>query len=393
MKKTINVLLIFYMLLMTVYLSTHQYYNADIEAYMGIVYKTVYPNMSVDEIHKKVYDELREKKPERLQFDSKKDVDAVGDSKYYKILSENSKAYGEELQLFTVKPFYNFVNSIFFRIGFSASASTYIVTIISYILIVLLLYIFLLKIVENQILSFFITVLLSLFKPLLDASRHATPDVLACFLLLLSFYFVIIRRNLFISTIIGMLCIFTRPDYFIFYFFCILLLFVFRKNVKLKTLELFFALVYFFLSFALIQYFNQISWSVLFMNQFTKVQIFPISHPDLFNFSDYISCIKSKILLEFNSSYFILLLVFVVLIMAKKYTKVPKDEFIFYISFLFVIYLTVFIRFFIFFITDHILLFHFLYLILPNLYFTIFAKSLTKRCLVPFGNVSSKINT
>ena len=348
MKKTINVLLIFYMLLMTVYLSTHQYYNADIEAYMGIVYKTVYPNMSVDEIHKKVYDELREKKPERLQFDSKKDVDAVGDSKYYKILSENSKAYGEELQLFTVKPFYNFVNSIFFRIGFSASASTYIVTIISYILIVLLLYIFLLKIVENQILSFFITVLLSLFKPLLDASRHATPDVLACFLLLLSFYFVIIRRNLFISTIIGMLCIFTRPDYFIFYFFCILLLFVFRKNVKLKTLELFFALVYFFLSFALIQYFNQISWSVLFMNQFTKVQIFPISHPDLFNFSDYISCIKSKILLEFNSSYFILLLVFVVLIMAKKYTKVPKDEFIFYISFLFVIYLTVFIRFFIF---------------------------------------------
>ena len=134
---------------MTVYLSTHQYYNADIEAYMGIVYKTVYPNMSVDEIHKKVYDELREKKPERLQFDSKKDVDAVGDSKYYKILSENSKAYGEELQLFTVKPFYNFVNSIFFRIGFSASASTYIVTIISYILIVLLLYIFLLKILLN----------------------------------------------------------------------------------------------------------------------------------------------------------------------------------------------------------------------------------------------------
>jgi hypothetical protein len=370
MKKTINVLLIFYMLLMTVYLSTHQYYNADIEAYMGIVYKTVYPNMSVDEIHKKVYDELREKKPERLQFDSKKDVDAVGDSKYYKILSENSKAYGEELQLFTVKPFYNFVNSIFFRIGFSASASTYIVTIISYILIVLLLYIFLLKIVENQILSFFITVLLSLFKPLLDASRHATPDVLACFLLLLSFYFVIIRRNLFISTIIGMLCIFTRPDYFIFYFFCILLLFVFRKNVKLKTLELFFALVYFFLSFALIQYFNQISWSVLFMNQFTKVQIFPISHPDLFNFSDYISCIKSKILLEFNSSYFILLLVFVVLIMAKKYTKVPKDEFIFYISFLFVIYLTVFIRFFIFpSLVNRMMLGYYLLIILSLIHF------------------------
>ena len=370
MKKTINVLLIFYMLLMTVYLSTHQYYNADIEAYMGIVYKTVYPNMSVDEIHKKVYEELREKKPERLQFDSKKDVDAVGDSKYYKILSENSKAYGEELQLFTVKPFYNFVNSIFFRIGFSASASTYIVTIISYILIVLLLYIFLLKIVENQILSFFITVLLSLFKPLLDASRHATPDVLACFLLLLSFYFVIIRRNLFISTIIGMLCIFTRPDYFIFYFFCILLLFVFRKNVKLKTLELFFALVYFFLSFALIQYFNQISWSVLFMNQFTKVQIFPISHPDLFNFSDYISCIKSKILLEFNSSYFILLLVFVVLIMAKKYTKVPKDEFIFYISFLFVIYLTVFIRFFIFpSLVNRMMLGYYLLIILSLIHF------------------------
>jgi len=75
-------------------------------------------------------------------------------------------------------------------------------------------------------------------------------------------------------------------------------------------------------------------------------------------------------LLEFNSSYFILLLVFVVLIMAKKYTKVPKDEFIFYISFLFVIYLTVFIRFFIFpSLVNRMMLGYYLLIILSLIHF------------------------
>lgn len=47
---------------MSYYLYTHQYYNVDIEAYMGLLYKAEYPEMKIEEIHKKVFDELDEKR-------------------------------------------------------------------------------------------------------------------------------------------------------------------------------------------------------------------------------------------------------------------------------------------------------------------------------------------
>jgi len=320
------------------------------EAYMGLIYKTEYPDMKIEEIHKKVYDELREKNPDFAGLgpvDPMVEEVAKGESTYYKIISQNPKAYEEELQLFVVKPFYNFINWSFFKLGFSASASTSLISIISYALILILIFGFLIKILKNYSLAFIIVILISMFKPLPESTRHVSADTLSCLLLLLSFYVFLIRKNFFLAGIFAMLCILTRPEYFIFYTFLYGLVYLYRNKLEVKTASLLLSYGYLFLSFALIQAFNQVAWSTLFMNQFTKVQIYPVSNPDPFSFSEYIQFIKSKIMLEFNTSFFPLLLIFIVIILANKFSLHSKKNQA-QVLFFAIIYITVMLRFLVF---------------------------------------------
>ena len=339
-----------YVCAMSYYLYTHHYYNTDMEAYMGLIYKTEYTEMKIEEIHQKVYEELREKNPD---FAGLGPVDpmvkevAEGESTYYKIISQNPKAYEEELQLFVVKPFYNFISWSFFKMGFSASASISLISVISYALILILIFSFLIKILRNYPLAFILTVLISLFKPLPESARHVSADSLSCLLLLLSFYVFLIRKNFFFAGILAMLCVFTRPEYFILYSFMYALIYFYRNRLQVKTAPLLISYGYLFLSFFLIQFFNQVSWSALFMNQFTKVQIYPVSQPDPFSFADYIHFIKGNIMLEFNSSYFPVLLIFIVIILADRfsfYNKKSQAQILFFA----IIYGTVMLRFFVF---------------------------------------------
>ncbi|QIY90121.1 hypothetical protein [Chryseobacterium gallinarum] len=339
-----------YVCCMSYFLYTHQYYNVDMEAYMGLIYKAEYPDMKIEEIHQKVYKELEGKNPNifgDIPFVPEEEEVAKGENSYYRTLSQNPKAYEEELQLFVVKPFYNFINWAFFKIGFKASTSTFLISIVSYALILILIVCFLIKILKNYTLAIIITFLFSLFKPLLEASRHASADSLSCLLLLLSIYAFTVKKNLFSATIWGMLCVLTRPEYFIFYSFLYVLIFIYRKCLQVKTTTWLISYSYIFLSFFLIQYFNQVSWSTLFMNQFTKVQLYPVSQPDPFDFSAYIHFIKSKILFEFNSSYFPLLLLFIIIVLANDFSirnKKSQIQALFFAA----IYGAVFLRFLIF---------------------------------------------
>ncbi|BFO67708.1 hypothetical protein KCF3NO3_36910 [Chryseobacterium sp. KCF3-3] len=335
---------------MSYYLYTHHYYNTDMEAYMGLIYKTEYPEMKIEEIHQKVYDEMREKNPDFAGLgpvNPMVEEVAKGESTYYKIISQNPKAYEEELQLFVVKPFYNFISWLLFKLGFSASTSISLISVISYALILILIFSFLIKILKNYPVAFILTVLISLFKPLPEAARHVSADSLSCLLLLLSFYVFLVRKNLFLAGILAMLCVLTRPEYFILYSFLYGLIYFYRNNLQIKTGPLLISYGYIFLSFFLIQVFNQVSWSTLFMNQFTKVQIYPVSQPDPFSFADYFHFIKSNIMLEFNASYFPILLIFIVVILANRFSfhnKKNQSQALFFA----IIYGTVLLRFLVF---------------------------------------------
>ncbi|KFF23555.1 hypothetical protein IW16_25230 [Chryseobacterium vrystaatense] len=332
---------------MSYYLYTHQYYNVDIEAYVGLIYKAEYPEMKIEDVHKKVYTELKGTNPKIFGITPQDEEIAVGENTYYKILSENPKAYEEELQLFSVKPFYNFVNWMFFKLGFKAPVAVSLTSIFSFVAILVLIFSFLIQILKNYPLAFILTVLISLFKPLLEASRHASADSLSCLLLLVSFYIFVVKKNHLWATVFAMLCILTRPEYFILYSFLYILIYFYRNSLQLSRSKLLMSYGYIFLSFFLIQYFNQISWSTLVMNQFTKVQIYPISDPDPFYFPDYLNYVKKVIMLDFNGSYFPILLLFIVIILANKFSVNSRRSWLQSLFFA-TIYVSVFLRFLIF---------------------------------------------
>lgn len=343
--KIFTGLLLIYLSIMCIYFYSHQYYNADIEAYMGLVYKINEPEMNINDIHKKVFDELKIKNPGILTDNTVDET--IGSNSYYYALSNNVKAYEEELGFFTVKPFYNVVNSIFYKLGASASKSTFLISIISYFLLIFLLFIFLNNQIKKTELAFILTILISLFKPLLDSTRHSTPDMLSCLLLLLAVYFFVYKKSILLTTIFSMLTIFTRPEYFIFFSFLLVLILIFRRSFNYKISKISICYLFLALSFIIIQLYSKISWGVLFMNQFTKVQLYPISNPDPFVLSDYLNYVKRKIFFEFNSSYFIILLIFTIIIFGKTLYnkhKIKKNTILLF-SFIITIYISVIIRF------------------------------------------------
>ena len=345
MKTKIYLLMLsVYLLIMSIYFYKNQYYNADIEAYMGLVYKNDAQEMSMQDIHKKVFDELKVKNP-AIFLETGEPTETIGAESYYPTMASNPKAYEEELAFFSVKPFYNFVNSIFYRLGFPASVSTFLPSILSYIILIFSVFLFLNRKTSRTELAFVLSILISLFKPILDSTRHATPDMLSCLLLLSAFYFFAEKKNIYLSTLFAVLTIFTRPEYFIFFSCLFLLVLGFRRILSFKVFELIASYVIIALAFVIIQAYSEIPWKVLFMNQFTKVQIYPISHPDAFSFADYFRFVKSKIFFEFNSSYFTILLIFCVIIFGKSlYSRLDKSTLL-PILLIATIYVSVFIRF------------------------------------------------
>jgi hypothetical protein len=236
---------------------------------------------------------------------------------------------------------------MFYKLGFNVLTSISLTSIFSYVFIITLIFGFLIRILKNYPLAFIITVIISLFKPLLEASRYASADSLACLMLLLSFYTFIIKKNHLAATVFAMLCVLTRPEYFILYSLLYILIYFYKNTLQIKTAQVFLSYGYIFLSFFLIQYFNQISWSVLFMNQFTKVQIYPISNPDPFYFPDYVNFIKKTMMLDFNGSYFPLLLLFIVIILANKFSLNSKKSWA-QCLFFGAVYAAVFVRYLVF---------------------------------------------
>ncbi len=338
-----------YLMGMAYFLWTNQFYNTDIEAYMGLVYKTAHPEMPIEEIHKRVFQELDQNQFKHSKTDHTGRVEVtIGENTYYKTIAEYPDIFLEELQLFAVKPFYNFINYGFFKLGLSAAASTFAISVISYVLILVVILLFLVRILRNHYLAILFTLFFSLFKPLLDGARHAAPDNLSCLLLLLSFYFFVIKRDLWAVTIFAMLCVFTRPDYIILYTLLTVLLLVSAKQWQVSRPKLLASYFYVAASFLVVQYFNQVPWTILFMNQFVEVQLYPVSNPGILQLADYLRVLKSKIFFEFNSSYYPILLMFIVLIMAGRFSEMTHKQFLFLVSFFAIIYASVFIRFLIF---------------------------------------------
>ncbi len=342
------ILLLLYLAAMSVYFWNKQYYNWDIEAYMGIIYTLDNPEIPIAEIHDKVYSELKTEAPHTFEFPDVEEK-TIGVNDYYKVLASNPDAYGEELELFKVKPLYNWINFAFYKLGFSPSKATAIPVILPFVLIVLGIFLFTAKQWKNAGLALAVAVLVSLFKPLQDATRHASPDMLAAVLLLAAFYHLFYTKNSVAYTVFAMLTVFARPEFMLLFAIFSVLKVGFERSLK-QNRELLTALLFIVASFGIIQLSNQVSWQTLVMNQFIKVQYFPVSAPEVFDETAYLNYLKQNILLEFNSSYFVILLLFAALIFApalflkRHLTAAELSRILLIVA----IYITVMVRFFVF---------------------------------------------
>lgn len=335
-----------FLVLMSLYLWSHQSVNWDIEAYMGLVLKAENPGISPEELHEKVYSDLRSLNPDLFDFESHP---KPNQDEYYKILSENPTMYAEEIQLFAVKPLYNFINFLLYRLGVKLAVALFLTNISSYCMLLLLVYFRLSNIFKNHGFSLIITVFVGLFRPVLDAARQPTPDMLGTFLFLLSLYLLVFRRNIWAFTVCAVCAIFTRPEFIIpFSVVFVIILSLYRNHFEFKYQVL--SLLYIVSAFVLIQCFNHVSWQTLVSNQFIKFQYFPVSAPVPMDFSKYVGYVKSNIILEFNNSLFALLLFICIIVFGKdfKFKNVSNPQFSIYYLAILADYCSIFVRFLMF---------------------------------------------
>ena len=345
------ILMSLYLLLMSIYFVKKQYYNWDLEAYMGLAYRIAQSDLSIDEVHSRVYEEIRAVAPEKFDTEAAncESGGAEGGDQYYPVLAKNPQTYGEELELFTVKPVYNWWNAGLVKMGVPAIVAVYSSSVVSFVILFALIFNFLTTVLKNSGISLVITVLLTLFKPVQDATRHISPDMLGTLLMVLTVYYTVWKPRLCPALTFAVLSVGVRPEFVVFYGIWLILHAIIQqsKNQRRQCVTMLTGVL---ITFAVIQFFNKVSWQTLVTNQFLKVQYYPVSRPEAFDMSAYVQYLKSNILLQFNSSYFPLLTLFVVILMYFKqaFFVVNKQELLTYGSFIFSILTAVFIRYLIF---------------------------------------------
>ncbi|SEM76393.1 hypothetical protein SAMN05421856_106177 [Chryseobacterium taichungense] len=186
-------------------------YDWDMPGYIGCLYTLKYPD-SPDKIRRLTYEEIRKKAPE-YEF-----KDILGTlkpaNKARQAFAYNTKAFMEQLPYYDIKVGYNFGILILYELGFSSPDSVTFLSIISYFISGLLLFI-IFKIIfpENYILAIVLTVGIMLLPPMTNMSRVATPDMFVLQFLLVFMIGLLKKWNKWIVFSVLLAITISRPDY------------------------------------------------------------------------------------------------------------------------------------------------------------------------------------
>ncbi len=251
------------------------YWNWDTEAYLGLMLQSAHPEWNIFKLHQETMQIFTHLAPPK-RFDIPPQTKIPNLKNYYSYILTSPLIFKEELALFNVKPAYQGMVLLLYKLGFSISNVFILVnTIGAYLGTV-----YFMKILKNIVKSFYLQFILILivliyFLPS-QALYNVSPDMLSCGFGMMFLYFVLNkwRWEAAWEAVLVILC---RPDYI---FFVLFLLLVIPKPVSLKVLKrnaLFTLLPLFF--YALIQYFNTISWNTLITNQFFQPVLYIESAP------------------------------------------------------------------------------------------------------------------
>lgn len=299
MKSKWNISFFFIVIIIT-FLSFWNYknriYDWDMPGYIGCLYTLKFPD-SPDKVRTLTYTEIQKKAPE-LEY-----KDILGTlkpaDKARQAFANNTKAFTEQLPYYHIKVGYNLAILILYELGFSSPDTVTFLSIFSYFISGLLLFLILKNIFpENYFLAIILTVGIMLLPPITDMSRGATPDMFVFQILLVFMLGFIKKWNKWIMFSILFAITFTRPDYIPFTL-SYLATFAVYGYVTSKKLDFSLAIQGIFLLilyFTIIKIFHYPGWKHLFYDTFIHRRAFISATSPDFSLEEYLNIIFDRFL-------------------------------------------------------------------------------------------------
>lgn len=189
------------------FITKYQKYNTDIIFYLALSQGV--DSTNVIEVHDKIYKSLKELAPADKFEELKGDLNSDKRETY-----DYPQAMLKHLPLYSIKPLYIALISIFNLCGVKLAFSPVLISLIFFTCLALVLFHWLQEYFSNPM-SLLITVMLCYSPPVLYTSHFASPDLMAGFLYLLICYFVFERNHLLEGTLLSMIVIASRLDFII----------------------------------------------------------------------------------------------------------------------------------------------------------------------------------
>ncbi len=294
-KKIVDILFVILLSILSVLvLKKGPLYNWDIIPYMASV-KSI-ENNDFHVISKDIYTELESK------VGSDYFQELVSGSEYRQSIHDNPEALKEQLAYYDSKAIYNYINYIFYKVGFELSTATIVINYICYFLIGITLYLFL-SIYLNNIISSALTIGVMMSEQVIQLARYSTPDALSTLVILLIVFLIQKGKSLNLIHILLGVSILIRPDNILFVFMISAYLFLIQRSnwKELLVVDVILLLIYVISG----QLFNHSGWSTLYYHAFIERIIYPISAPKYIDFDMYLSTL-SKLRLDLYSYLLIL---------------------------------------------------------------------------------------
>lgn len=180
------------------YLSQRPYYNWDMFPYMAL---TAQSDLPFDSTHALIYRTAKEEMPPR-------DYEAI--MRRQALLAANSNAFEDALRYFRIKPIYLFTTRALHNLGVDLVTSTWLPSILSYVLIGSLLFVWLQRILIPP-LAAGATLLFAISPFMIIPARYSSPDAMSALFTFAGLY-LIAESSVVLGIVLAFVSIAIRPD-------------------------------------------------------------------------------------------------------------------------------------------------------------------------------------
>jgi hypothetical protein len=318
-KEPVSILLHFLFVLCllpaVIFSYRHADYNWDMLGYMAVVIK-MDGVKDFNKIHDATYKIAKENVPTK---EYNRLVDTSGPRARF---ATDPLFFKRVLPIHVVKPLYLWCVYLFYKAGFNLPLATAMPSVISYIFIGLLLFIWVKNYLDTAVA--FLSALLVMYSSfMLAAARISSPDTISAFFLLATFYFILERPNIWLMFLFSLLAILSRVDNLITCFFMISFL-AFSGKWDKRISKGYYFLMLLILGgeyLAIILPIRQFGWSLTYYWEYARHMNFNRDFDKPLSLSDYSSYMVSKIVTALVSSHFVFFTFLATLIVSQPLPK------------------------------------------------------------------------